>query len=1114
MSKIQRQSPYQGLVPYDKSDALFFFGREKDTRLIIANLFAAPLTLLYGASGVGKTSVLQAGVVHQLHQRNDLLVVLFSAWQGDAIAGLQAAIAKETSSTIGISVQPTDSVKLADYLISCVTQLNRRLMIILDQFEEYFLYHPQVDTFTSEFSEILTQTNLPISFLIAIREDMLAKLDRFEGRIPNLFGNFLRLDYLDREAACAAIEKPIEQYNRLYIANGQDVKIEPELVKIVLEQVKTSNVALEEAERVVFRDKTIEERIETSYLQRVMTRIWDEEMRASSQILRLETLQQLGGAEKIIRTHLDNAISVLSPSEQEAAGRIFKYLITSTGNKTAHTVSDLLEGTKLQQTELVSVLNKLSDKTTRILRKVPPTDQFSDPLLLSRYEIFHDVLVPAVLNWRRKYIEKEKLAKKQRQLEREQRRRKRIIMGLAFLTLGFFLVLFLYFQTKKAENNTYILRLAYSADANLDIDPELSILLAMSSIDAGHSFEGEKALRKALFASHIKGVVRTNAVFNAAFSPNSKQIAFVSGDTAVHILDSSNKREITILRGHKSKINSATYSLDGKYVVTASDDSTACIWDVANGKKLKVLRGHKNVVNTAAYRPDSRYIVTASDDSTVRIWDASNGREIVTLRGHQSKINSANYSPDGKHIITAGEDSTACIWDVANKKKLKVLHGHTNEVVNSVVYSPDGTRIVTSSDDNTARIWDTMSGHELISLRGHDTDVMSAAYSNDGKLIVTASKDNTARIWDATSGRELTILHGHQGTVNSAIFSPDGKDVLTTSSDKTIRIWSVTSLGELAILRGHTNDVNSAVYSPDGKNIATASGDKKVYLWDAVNYGDPLTILTGHKGWVNSVAFSTDSKCIVTASSDSTGRIWDLVNLRAKFILQGHTNKIRSVAYSPDNNFIVTASNDRTARIWNAKNGNAVLTLRGHTGTVRSAVYSPDGKKIVSASDDGTARICDIINGDTLVVLRGHSAAVRSAAYSPDGKKIVTASYDSTARIWDAANGHQLLVLKGHGNTMRSAVFSPNGKMIVTASTDRTGRIWNASNGKELTVLPGHGDELYSAMFSPDGKQIVTACADGTAHVYLVYIDDLMKLAHTRVTRELTYNERQQYLRD
>ena len=398
----QRRSPYQGLIPYEADDALFFFGREKETRLIAANLFAAPLTLLYGASGVGKSSILRAGVINHLRARDDVLVVEFHTWQTEPLGDLQAAIAEAVASANGQGVPPADSTSLAEYLAACAARLDRRLMVILDQFEEYFLYHPQDDAFAQEFPTAVMQADAPVSFLIAIREDALAKLDRFEGRIPILFDNYLRIEHLDRKAARAAIAEPIKQYNRLHAQDAEQISIEPKLVEAVLEQVETGQVILGEAGRGVVKGQAIEAQIETPYLQLVMTRLWDEEMRAGSHILRLETMDRLGGAERIVRTHLDAVMSTLLPDEQEIAASVFHYLVTPSGTKIAHTVSDLAEYAQLPQMQLSPVLEKLCRGDVRILRPVaPPPDQ---PTKL-RYEIFHDVLAPAILDWRARYVQ-------------------------------------------------------------------------------------------------------------------------------------------------------------------------------------------------------------------------------------------------------------------------------------------------------------------------------------------------------------------------------------------------------------------------------------------------------------------------------------------------------------------------------------------------------------------------------------------------------------------------------------------------------------------------------------------------------------------------------------
>ena len=62
------RSPFKGLAYFGDSetDWLFFFGRERESELVAANLMASRLTVLYGPSGVGKSSLLRAGVARRL----------------------------------------------------------------------------------------------------------------------------------------------------------------------------------------------------------------------------------------------------------------------------------------------------------------------------------------------------------------------------------------------------------------------------------------------------------------------------------------------------------------------------------------------------------------------------------------------------------------------------------------------------------------------------------------------------------------------------------------------------------------------------------------------------------------------------------------------------------------------------------------------------------------------------------------------------------------------------------------------------------------------------------------------------------------------------------------
>jgi WD40 repeat protein len=84
--------------------------------------------------------------------------------------------------------------------------------------------------------------------------------------------------------------------------------------------------------------------------------------------------------------------------------------------------------------------------------------------------------------------------------------------------------------------------------------------------------------------------------------------------------------------------------------------------------------------------------------------------------------------------------------------------------------------------------------------------------------------------------------------------------------------------------------------------------------------------------------------------------------------------------------------------------------------------------------------------------------------------------------------------------------------------------VWNTKTGQtivELRARTGQFDSkgrVSSAAFSPDGKFVLTAIADGTAYVYgceiCASLEDLLAIARTRVTRELTSEERKTYLHE
>ncbi len=186
--------------------------------------------MLYGPSGVGKSSLLLASVARALRALpEEPLVVVFSSWNEAPEQALARAIAQ------GAGVEPGALVDVAT-----LAQTGRDVYLILDQAEEYFTYHGEGDGFDAALAAVV-DAPLRVNVLLSLREDTLASLDRLKGAIPNLFGNVLRLDRLDRTAGRAAIVKPLERWNAL---EGDAVAIEDELVADVLDGVGAGRIEL------------------------------------------------------------------------------------------------------------------------------------------------------------------------------------------------------------------------------------------------------------------------------------------------------------------------------------------------------------------------------------------------------------------------------------------------------------------------------------------------------------------------------------------------------------------------------------------------------------------------------------------------------------------------------------------------------------------------------------------------------------------------------------------------------------------------------------------------------------------------------------------------------
>ncbi len=444
VTQADSECPFVELSFFTEETSGFFFGRDAERKTIIANLRASQLTLLHAVSGTGKSSLLRAGVAHRLRElakKNfrergsaGFVPVVCSSWTESPVTEVVRQIERSIGTLYADGDRPVLPQRL-DLAITAAAQLvDARLLIMLDQFEEYSLYRSgdaSKGLLVEQLAHTINQPDIRANFLISIREDAYASLgDLFRGRITNLYSNYLSLDKLSRERAEEAIRNPIQRYNELHPSQSP-VEIERELVDEILKQVSVGSIAGNSTGlgsiagnstglgSIDGNDGT--DAIEAPYLQLVMTRLWQTEQQIweiqqpqDPRVLHLSTLRQLGGAEEIVRTHLDATLEQLSPKERDLAADVFHHLVTPSGAKIAQNVPDLADYAHHSNAEIETVLEGLARSDARVLRRVDPPAGAQGG---AKYEIFHDVLAPAILGWRQR-VETDRLRKRVKQAHR------------------------------------------------------------------------------------------------------------------------------------------------------------------------------------------------------------------------------------------------------------------------------------------------------------------------------------------------------------------------------------------------------------------------------------------------------------------------------------------------------------------------------------------------------------------------------------------------------------------------------------------------------------------------------------------------------------------------
>jgi WD40 repeat protein len=1134
---LNADNPWPGLDPFDEEDRKYFHGREDEISELLRLVRREPLTVLFGRSGLGKTSLLRAGLFPLLRDEDHLPVYVrldhtasTRPLRDQVLAALQAACAAETVE----ATPPVPEEELWSFFHRRATEFwsarSRPItpVLVLDQFEEIFTLGGDREvaarsaSFLAELADLIEGRppesvkqalegdssasarfdfkRAAVKLVLSFREDFLAQMEGLKRQMPSLMHNRYRLLAMSGAQAYAVI------------TNAGGHLVDDEIARRII-RLAWSN----EPDPPVDRSEFAEIEIDPALLSVVCSELNHKRLQARPPLARITSALLEGADREILTGFYERSMAGLDPRVRTF---VEDELITDRGFRDSHAFDDALA--------LPGVGREAIDAL--IARRLLRVDERGG---VRRLELTHDVLTRVVRESRdtRRAREAEAAAEAREQAALEQQRRNR--RNAVFVGAGALLAVVLIAVTglfawqaglerkrastmageayqqhvraeeatakakdeqgkaaaataratgekKRADDEAERARVE-QAVAKQALETSRQARLKAAALSRQAEQEARRAdalLREAESTRRMAHADRLqDMAYDASLLVNLEAIrAAPTPDAQAGLLRRfvSHPHLTAFLPGHMWIATAVAFSHDGKRLASAGYDRTVVLWDVESRKVLATLKGHDGRVNCLTFSPDGKYLASAGDDKPIILWAADSGTLLGSLQGHDKTVRGVAFSPDGKRLASASDDKTVILWDIDSRRALATLD-HVTEV-RSVAFSPDGERLASAGSDNLIFLWDVSTRRDIAVLKGHGATVTGVAFSPDGKRLASASSDRTIMVWEIGTGSRLNTLTGHDGGVNGVAFSPDGEWLASASWDRTVIIWNLRTSKPGNTLRGHGDWVNAVAVSPDGRWMASAGNDGTI-LWDLATRKSLVAFKneSGVRGGGDHVVFSRDGTRLAVAFDDSV-LLWDVVTRKALARL-GHTSPVAAVSFSPDGRSLTLARADGTVELRDSETGKASVTLKGHSLPVNGVAFSPDGAWLVSASADATAVLWDVKTGAPMALESPKGGPLTSVAFSPDGKRIASGSNSGTVTLWDVDTRKVLGTSKGHGRRVTRVAFSPDSKRLTSASLDEAVVLWDVETLKWFR-LDGHKSAVTGVAFSPDGKRIASGSYD------------------------------------
>jgi WD40 repeat protein/DNA-binding SARP family transcriptional activator/energy-coupling factor transporter ATP-binding protein EcfA2 len=847
--------PYLGLVHYDVGDADAFFGRDADVTACLRRLGAVGVLAVVGPSGSGKSSLVRAGVAAALERNgNRVVVVTPGPHPTDALAMLPAS-------------GPAPA-------------------LVVDQCEEAVALCDDVDEQALFFAALAAHAErAPV--VVALRADRIGGLSAHPGFARLIEPGVYLLGVMDETDLRVAVEGPAHQAGLL---------LEPGLVELLVRETEGEPGALpllSHALRTTWlrregRTLTVDGYRDSGGIRGAVAQsaeaLYGQVPSEQRQLVRdlFMRLVAPGSDGEPVRCRVPRRIVASDPAHDELVERLVEARLVTSDDGVVELAHEALARAWPR------LRGWLDDDVEGqgILRHLTGAAETWDAMGRPGSELYRGARLAQALGWRDRShpdltpTERAFLAAGQTLADTERRaaeyqarhqarinRRLRALLGAtAIFLVGSIVVGFVAVgQRDRAERRGRVAtarELAAAATANLDVDPERSMLLALAAVDHTRPADGsvlpeaEEALHRAVTASrvelHVPGVGG-----RLDWSPDGTTFVTegTEGSGTVDIRDARTGESVRSFRGHDGDILDVAFNHDGTLLATTGADGTARIWNTATGDGVHALASQSDNDEwlAGAWGPSfsldgSLFAAAWPGEGVVRILDLSTGRVIREIRSVPAPW-MTSFDPTSSRIAVASlRSGKAVVVDVESGNEMFTLEGH-RLVLMDVAWSPDGTSIAAAGADGRVRILDARTGSPRFAISGGRGLVRAIDWSPDSSRLIVGNSDGTANVWLVSEAEPLELVTlSAQDTrkgISGVAFSPDGTRVMTGDLGITATmVWDVGITGDAEVANLPTVAIayGAAAFTADGRHLVATGAEGTITVWDAHRFTSVSTL--------------------------------------------------------------------------------------------------------------------------------------------------------------------------------------------------------------------------------------------------------------------------------